>query len=391
VNPFMDVRPPNNATGVQDNPAGPHPVSIYTTNTAGETSYTWQPGQYIFNPVQLCPSGNVAIDPTCGDSRFDVYSVNPNFHTAYFYNYNLNLQKSFGNGAAVWQVGYVGSGGRKLSVLLNINQPIDAAGTLPFAGAYPNFGAINQLNSIGTSNYNAFQSTLRFRAWHGLSSQLAYTWSHSMDEITAYRGVIPFDSYNLKADYGNSDFDVRHTFTGSISWEVPGSSHGPRALTHGWVLTSALSFHGGPPGDQVRPGLDIIGDPFAGVSHSFVKTPTTAYVQWINPAAFTTASCGQVTSDGRCYGTLRRNQVYGPGFKDIDLGIGKSFNFTERMKLQVKAEMFNLFNTNNYASGYGPFSYSSGQITDTIGDWNGAPGLGPGESFATVLSAKITF
>jgi hypothetical protein len=391
VNPFMDVRPPNNADGVQDNPAGPHPVSIYTTNTLGQTSYTWQPGQYIFNPVQLCPSGNVAVDATCGNSVFDVYSVNQNFHTAYFYNYNLNVQKSFGNGAAVWQIGYVGSGGRRLSVLLNINQPIDAAGTLPFGSQYPNFGAINQLNSLGTSNYNALQSTLRLRAWHGLSSELAYTWSHSLDEITAYRGVIPFDSYNLKADYGNSDFDVRHTFTGSIIWEVPGSSRGPKALTHGWAVTSALSFHGGPPGDQVRPGLDIIGDPFAGVSHSFVKTASSAYVQWINPAAFTSASCGQVTSDGRCYGTLRRNQVYGPGFKDVDLGVSKSFNFTERMKLQIKAEMFNLFNSINYASGYGPFSYSSGQITDTIGDWNGAPGLGPGEAFATVLSAKITF
>src|SRR5262250_1019391 len=135
---------------------------------------------------------------------------------------------------------------------------------------------------------NAFQSTLRFRAWYGLSSELAYTWSHSLDEITAYRGVIPFDSYNLKADYGNSDFDVRHTFTGSLSWEVPGSSHGPKALTHGWVVTSVLSFHGGPPGDQVRPGIDIIGDPFAGVSHSFFKNADgTAGVQWINPSAFT--------------------------------------------------------------------------------------------------------
>jgi Carboxypeptidase regulatory-like domain/TonB dependent receptor len=398
VNPFMDIRPPNNADGVQDNPAGPSPVSIYTQNTAGQTSYIWQPGQYIFNPVQLCPSGNVAIDPTCGNSVFDVYGVNQNFKTAYFYNYNVNVQKSFGNGAAVWQVGYVGSEGRHLSVLLNINQPIDAAQDLPYASQYPNFGAINQLNSIGTSNYNALQSTLRLRAWHGVGAELAYTWSHNLDEITAYRGVIPFDSYNLKADYGNSDFDVRHTFTGSISWEVPGSSHGPKALTHGWVVTSVLAFHGGPPGDQVRQGIDIIGDPYAGVSHSFVKGKTLqdfTGVQWVNPNAFNTSldplTCGQTTSDGRCYGTLRRNQVYGPGFKDVDLGVSKSFNIREQMKLQIKAEMFNLFNTINYASGYGPFGYSSGQITDTIGDWNGAPGLGPGEAFATVMSAKITF
>jgi hypothetical protein len=411
VNPFMDIRPPNNADGVQDNPAGPSPVSIYTKTSQAPvglasncsqfpTCYTWQPGTYIFNPVQLCPSGNFAIDPSCGDpsvSQFDVYGVNPNFHTAYFYNYNLNVQKSFGNGAAVWQIGYVGSEGRRLSVLLNINQPVPgtAVGThvLPHATQYPNFGAINQLNSIGTSNYNALQSTLRLRAWHGLGAEFAYTWSHSLDEISQYRGVIPFDSYNLKADYGNSDFDTRHTFTGSLNWEVPGSSHGPKALTHGWVVSSSLSFHGGQPSDEIRQGLNLIGDPFGGVSHSFVKSTAFTGIQWINPNAFATppATCAPVTSDGRCYGTLQRNAIHGPGFKDVDLGVSKSFNIAERMKLQIKAEMFNLFNTINYSSGSGSISYGSGQISDTIGDFNGAPGLGPGEAFATVLSAKITF
>jgi hypothetical protein len=392
VNPFMDIRPPNNADGVQDNPAGPSPVSIYTQNTLGQTSYTWQPSQYIFNPVQLCPSGNVAIDPSCGTSHFDVYGVNQNFHTAYFYNYNLNVQQSFGNGAAIAQIGYVGSEGRRLSILLNINQPLNALGTLlPYGSQYPNFGAINQLNSIGTSNYNALQSTLRLRGWHGLSSQFGYTWAHNLDEISAYRGVIPFDSNNIKADYGNGDFDTRHSFTGTLSWDLPGSSHGPKALTHGWNVSTALSFHKGQPNDQVRQSLDLIGDPFGGVSHSFVKTAAFTGVHWINPSAFAAASCAQVTSDGRCYGTLQRNAIHGPGFSDVDLGVSKSFVITERLKAQFKAEMFNLFNRINLASGSGAFGYSSGTVTDTIGDFNGAPGIGPGEAFSTVLSLKLTF
>lgn len=413
VNPFLDVRPPNNADGIQDNPAGPSPVSIYTTTalpTQGvnpcngtntfPTCYTWQPGQYIFPGVQLCPSGNVAIDPTCGTSTFDVYSVNQNFHTAYFYNYNLNVQKSVGNGAAVWQLGYVGSMGRKLSILLNINQPV-AGGVLPFASEYPSFHNINQLNSNGNSNYNALQSTFRLRSWHGLSTQFGYTWAHNLDNITAYRGIIPFDSYNLNADYGNSDFDTRHTFTGTAVWDIPGSSHGPKALTHGWSISSALAFHGGQPDDQVRQGLDIVGDPFAGVSHKFVKTATFTGEQWINPAVFcspggmtsTGIACpvGPTRADGTPYGTLRRNQIHGPGFSDVDLGVAKSFTITERLKAQFKAEMFNLFNRINLASGPGAFGYSSGTVTDTIGDFNGAPGIGPGEAFNTVLSLKLTF
>jgi hypothetical protein len=402
VNPFLDIRPPNNADGIQDNPAGPKPVSIYTTNSAGQTSYTWHPGEYIFPGVQLCPSGNVAIDPSCGSSHFDVYSVNQNFYTAYFYNYNLNVQKSLANGAAVWQIGYVGSLGRRLSILLNINQPIDANGTPPFASQYPNFKNINQLNSIGNSNYSALQSTLRLRSWHGLSSQFGYTWGHNLDNITAYRGIIPFDSYNLGADYGNSDFDTRHTFTGTVVWDIPGSTRGPKALTHGWSISSTLSFHGGQPNDQVRQGLNLIGDPFAGVSHKFVKTVAFTGVQWINPAAFCTPSSdptqncpiGPHRSDGTSYGTLRRNQIHGPGFSDVDLGVAKSFAITERLKAQFKAEMFNLFNRINLASGPGAFGYppgGSGTVTDTIGDFNGAPGIGPGEAFNTVLSLKLTF
>jgi len=282
--------------------------------------------------------------------------------------------------------------------LRDINQKIPnpaVPGTFmyPFSGQNPNFGAINQLNSIGTSNYNALQTTLRLRAWHGLSSQFGYTWAHNLDEITAYRGVIPFDSYNLKADYGNSDFDQRHTFTGTLSWDLPGSAHGPKALTHGWNISSALAFHGGQPNDQVRQGLDLVGDPFGGVSHSFVKTAAFTGVQWVNPNAFATppANCAPITSDGRCYGTLRRNQVHGPGFSDVDLGVSKSFVITERFKAQLKAEMFNLFNRINLASGPGAFGYGSGQVADTIGDFNGAPGIGPGEAFNTVLSLKITF
>ena len=78
MNPFLDFRPPNNADGLEDNPAGPHPVSTYSANTLGQTSYTWQPNTYIFNPVATCVTGQVA---ECGASKFDVFSVNQNFRT----------------------------------------------------------------------------------------------------------------------------------------------------------------------------------------------------------------------------------------------------------------------------------------------------------------------
>src|SRR3984885_8086253 len=104
MNPFLDFRPPNNADGLEDNPAGPSPVSTYSTNTLGQTFYTWHPNQYIFNKISTCVSGNAAanagdcVDPTTHlPLTFDVFSVNQNFRTPYFFNYNLNVQKSFGN------------------------------------------------------------------------------------------------------------------------------------------------------------------------------------------------------------------------------------------------------------------------------------------------------
>jgi len=390
MNPFLDFRPPNNADGLEDNPAGPHPVSTYALGNA-----VWQPNVPIFPGISTCVTGNVATDPNCGSSVFDVFSVNQNFRTPYFYNYNLNVQKSFGNGAAVVQIGYVGSEGRKLSIMLDINQlpGTHADGALT---QFPNYGGVNQLNSIGTSNYNALQTTLRLRAWHGLSAQMAYTWAHELDEISAYRGALPFDSTNLKAEYGNGDFDTRNNLSATLTWDIPGSSHGPRWVTHGWSVNSLMTFHGGQPFDQTRTGYDIIGDPFAGVSHSFQKTATFTGVTWINPAAFClpaldggTAPCSGPNIFG---GDLRRNQIFGPGFSDVDLSVFKNIPITERVKAQFRIEMFNLFNHINLASGTGgATSLSTGTITDTIGDYNGAPGIGPGEAFNLNLGLKIIF
>jgi hypothetical protein len=404
MNPFLDFRPPNNADGLEDNPAGPHPVSTYSIGPS-----QWQPNTPIFPGVTTCVTGNQATDPNCTGSVFDVFSVNQNFRTPYFFNYNLNVQKGFGNGAAVVQVGYVGSQGRKLSILLNINQlPNGATVTSPITGTattngnfisqYPNYGGINQLNSIGTSNYNALQATLRLRAWHGLSTQIAYTYAHELDEISAYRGAIPYDSNNVAAEYGNGDFDTRHNFSATLTWDIPGSSHGPQWLTHGWSVNSLMTFHGGQPLDEVRTGYDIIGDPFAGVSHGFQKSGVT----WINPNSF----CLPPIDGGPAYGTagacptsapnifggdLSRNKIYGPGFSDVDLSVLKNIPITERIRAQFRVEMFNLFNRINLASGVGATTPGSGIISDTIGDFNGAPGIGPGEAFNLQLGLKILF
>jgi hypothetical protein len=386
INPFLDYRPPIGAAdGLQDNPVGKDAVDNYSRN-----NYNWQTvqagGASIFPGVTTC-MGNFATDPNClsASQIFNVFSVNQNFRTPYVLNSSLNVEKSLGN-VAVLQVGYVGSEAHKLSVMQNINQ------NGAFNAQYPNYGSIIQLNSSGTSNYNSLQTTFRFRTWHGFTGQFAYTWSHSLDEITQYRGVIPLDSFNLRQEYGSSDFDERHSFTAYWSYDVPGSSHGPKILTHGWQVSAYLTLHTGQPfnfnaGTQ-RPGLNVTGNPFAGVNHTF--NVALGGEQWVNPAVFCVPGAAGCAGPTDPNGDLSRNEFYAPGFGDFDLSVFKNIPIKERVRIQLRAEMFNVFNRINLASGAGSVG-SNGVVSDTIGDFNGAPGLGPGEPFNMQLAGKIIF
>lgn len=385
MNPFLDFRPPISAAdGLEDNPIGSAAVDNYSRN-----SYNWTTAQAngasIFPGVTTC-MGNFATDPNClsASQIFNVFSVNQNFRTPYFFNYNLNIEKSLG-GAAVLQVGYVGSEARKLGIMEDINQ------NGAYTTEYPNYGSIIQLNSAGTSNYNSLQTILKIRQWRGINAQIAYTWSHELDEVTEYRGTIPFDSFNLQEDYGSGDFDTRHNLTAFFSYDIPGSSH-LRLLTHGWTAGGLFSFHSGQPfnfdaGTQ-RPGLNVIGNPFAGVSHTF--NIAIGGEQWVNPNAFCVPGAPGCPGTTNPAGDVGRNEFYGPGFADVDLSVFRVFSMKERLKLQLRAEMFNVFNRINLASGAGSVG-SNGVVGDTIGDFNGAPGLGPGEPFNLQIAAKIIF
>jgi hypothetical protein len=417
MNPFLDYRPPNGAAdGLEDNPAGPKPVSLYSIPICGASptgGYNWgavqQPtcpigtvnagtanaSKSIYPGVNTCVTGNVATDPGCANGPFGIYSVGQNFRAPYIFNYNLQVEKSLGT-AAIFQIGYVGSAAHKLSVMQNINQAPLAGGARPFATQYPAFGDINQLNSVGDSNYNSLQTTLRLRSWHGLTSQIGYTWGHELDFVSEYRGVIPLDSTNLKAEYGNGDYDTRNSFTASFVYDVPKApwAHGwTEQVFNGWQLSSLWVLHGGQPfnitGNTNRPGVDLIANPFAGVSHTF--SAANGGEQWVNPAAFCVPGAVGCTGPTNPLGDLSRNKYYGPSFKDFDFSIFKNFAITERVKIQLRGEIYNIANRINLASGAGSVSGSSGFVTDTIGDFNGAPGLGPGEPRNAQLVAKIIF
>jgi hypothetical protein len=380
LSPFFDNRPSNGGpNGFEGNPAGTSPVQTVTPS-----GYTIVSGRPIFN--------------TGAANVVGIFSVDPNFRTPYTYNYQFGIEQSL-SPRAVFSLSYVGSSNRKQITLADINQtPLNAASstpvqrTRPYYGQYANYGVINQVESNGSGNYNALQTTLRTSSYHGISTVLNYTWSHSLDDMTVYRSRLPQDSTNLKGDYGNSDYDTRNNFNGAIFYNLPRLGHGPDWISSGWQINGAASFRGGLPfniatssdnsgtGEKYqRPNL--VGNPHNGVTHSIVSSG----IQWINSSAFATPSPGT-------FGDLRRNQVFGPGYGDIDLSVFKNTKLGERATLQLRAEMFNLYNRNNYAQPGGTFGSSSfGKVSDTIGDANGSPGIGPGEPFNTQIALKVLF
>ncbi|HYK40553.1 MAG TPA: carboxypeptidase-like regulatory domain-containing protein [Candidatus Eremiobacteraceae bacterium] len=417
LNPFLDFRPPVAAPqGIEGNAFGSTPVTTYNAPFCGTLlglANSPRTGSYQWDAVQAgtCPAGysnagaanaGAAIfgpalacsDPNCGaagdPAGVGVYSVSKNFRTPYFYNYNLQIEKGLGN-TGVFQIGYVGSQGRKLNIVRNINQN----------GDFPNFGAILELNTIGTSNYNALQAQFRSRNWHGLTSQVAYTWSHSLDEISEYRAAILDDAFNKRLDYGNGDFDTRHLFTLSFNYEVPkakwATSTWSKLIFNDWQVSSIMNFHSGQPYDELLSGLNFLGGSATTGSNKFDQS--IPGLQWLNPAAFCDpkdAGCGG--------GPVSRNKFPGPNFKDVDLSVIKNIHMTERFRLELRADMFNMFNRTNFASGVGSVGLGCnedtvahhcgsgfGTVTDTIGDFNGAPGLGPGEQFNMQLAVKLHF
>jgi hypothetical protein len=399
---FGDNKPPNGgATGILANPGGIAPVFSVT-----RSNYTIVPGQPIFS------QSNVPPPP------YGVFSVSQNFKNAYNQNFGLNVQYQLTD-STVFQVGYVGSLGRRLLVIRDINQPPpsplgasasrSAQGTLrPYYSQFPDFATINELQSISNAEFNSLQASIRTNLWHGITSQFSYTYGHAIDDASAIRSRNPTDSRNLAFDRGNADYDVRQTFTDYIVYSLPAFGKGPKPLVQGWQFNAVMSFFTGLPltaysGKNVsgtfegRDRVDLVGNPYSGGSQAIITNADgTKYAQYLNPAAFAQPAPGT-------FGNLGRNALYGPGFADVNFAVMKNTHINERITTQFRVEIFNLFNRANLPiPGSGAANMTSppgtklnsssfGRIFDTVGDFNGAPGIGAGEPFNVQLALKILF
>lgn len=362
---------------------GPNPISF-----AGVTGLPFAPATPVFSFA--VPQG-------------DAFGVDQHLRTPYMQNFNLNLQQEI-NKRMVFQVGYVGSNGHKLFRFRDINQPSAAqifaadcpngpaaqAGQPCPGGSIKDGSVPRRLNpaffyvyyqeTSSNSNYNALQTSLRINDWHGLTSTLNYTWSHSIDDASDGEDFVqnaaqPTDSTQPNLNHGNSNFDVRHRLTWNFIYQFPNRKGTWQRLTDGWGFNGIVSVQSGQPFFVI---LDD--DDFDGAATFFSKPDLASPIrynqhdptQFLDLASFavpcTFPAGGGTDAASACipgtrhFGNLGRNSLVGPHFRQFDFSIFKNTTITERLKLELRFEAYNLFNHPNFANPYLPnfFAHADG-------------------------------
>ena len=292
-------------------------------------------------------------------------AIQPDLRTGYMQHWNFNIEQELGS-RTVLEVAYVGSKGTKLLTARDINQPQPQVlpPGLPFVPRPdPRFDDIDLLESRGNSSYNSLQVRFQQRLYHGLTSLVSYTWSKSIDDASNFFSSagdpnFPQNSYNVAAERGRSNFDVRQRLSLSYSYALPFGKGRQFLADDGWVSTfltgwethGILTFQTGRPFtvallselDNSGTGRSILGfganDRPNVVGNPEISNPTPE--RWFNTAAFAFPPPGT-------FGNAGRNILDGPGFQNVNAALMKNTALTERVNLQFRAEFFNLFNHPN--------------------------------------------
>jgi hypothetical protein len=353
-------------------------------------------------PVPFGPGVNIFGGVSSPVPPFTVFGVDQHMRTPYVQSYNFNLQQTIVEGTVV-QVGYVGSIGKKLYRVRDINQatagPVETLQQRrPFNNVFPQFAGIYQLEGSANANYNALQIVLRRRLSQGLTVFGSYAWSHSIDDASngfcsCTAGVsLPQDSFNARAEKAASGFDQRNRFTANFVYDLNFLKHGlkswPRQLREGWQVSGIYTIGSGLPitpfwngaapsgsGESSNDRPDAVGNPNNGPKR---------WDAWFNTAAFVAAPKGS-------FGNAGRNTVIGPRTNSADFSVLKSTRLHERANLQFRAEFFNIFNHPNFTLPNVTVNSSAfGTIASTVDVANGNP-LGDGGPRIVQFGLKLMF
>ncbi|MGB8476335.1 MAG: carboxypeptidase regulatory-like domain-containing protein [Candidatus Acidiferrum sp.] len=354
--------------------------SVNISNTASTTS----PNANLFDN----PSAGTTTTPL-GPLRLHA-TGSPAFQVPYTQNWNLSVQREVLPNTVV-EVAYVGSKGTHLLGEVDMNQvPLavrqNPANATVWANAirpFTGYSAITAIISGFDSNYNSVQFSASRRVAAGLTFGVAYTYSRTLTDSSTDRSTAPYDTYNLRLDYGPASFSRDQIFVANYVYDLPfyRQQQGfTGKVLGGWELSGITVFESGNPltitqsfdpfnsnrfgviaGQTFPDGIGI--DPSVVsprpdvVSGQSLTGPKTAQ-QWFNKSAWAVA-IGH-------FGNSGRGVVNGPGFNNWDLAAIKNIKISERFSTQFRAEFFNAFNHTSFL-GVSTSVNSSlfGQVTST--------------------------
>jgi hypothetical protein len=417
------------------------------------------------NPISYAGlnGGSLCSDPTTCPvfggtaSMPDAFGVDQHLRTPYMENFNLNVQQQLTRKMTL-QLGYVGSEGHKLFRFRDINQPTAAqifASDCPLGGtpgqpcpggaitpsySVPRFFAqpgnpnpspfyyINYFESAANSSYNSLQTSWRIDDWHGVTSTLNYTWSHSIDDASDADDYVPNASQPnnsqalLNNNRGNSNFDVRQRLAWNFVYQIPDAKDSRfKLLRNGWGLNGILTVQSGQP-FQLNYNFE---DDYDGSGEGFGRPDVVGPIQYnqkdptqfLNLSSFAipctyNSAVGDGLADScvpgtRHFGNEGRNSLVGPHFRQFDFSVFKKIPIKEKLNMELRFEAYNLFNHPNFANPYLPsfiadaaqqgVNAANGQslgyyhLTATGDVGIGYPFLGSGGPRSMQVAAKFNF
>jgi len=340
-------------------------------------------------------------------------------HAPYFMEWSLGVEHQFGAAASV-QVQFVGTRAVNQPYLTQVNgfQTVCQGCFAPFPFMQPTdprFSSVTQFSTGENSHYNGLQLTAKKRLGHGLQGQINYTWSRCMDTVSnggflqfSAGGILSPLPGELARDYGPCDYDIRSNLNAQYVYQLPIKVQNQllAAAINGWQISGTMFWHSGAPFSVLSTpysanGNGIVqgsGPQFASVvpgvplydHHPVPGVTQQGTVQWLNPNAFVSAVD---PSTGQCFGgddpqhcqfgSLGRNALRGPDFFWSDFYLTKWFPLTERVKLRIEAQFFNVFNHPNFGlpsmvlagipgkpstqTGFGALTYTTSPPTGLLG------------------------
>jgi hypothetical protein len=280
-------------------------------------------------------------------------TINPDFQNAYVQSWNLNIQHEITPTLGV-MVGYFGSKGTHLRILRNINQKgpasqpfVALSASSPIRPGTTLGSNLNDVDSGSNSNYNALWLTVTKHLSHNFQLDTSYTYSKSLDDnsLTSVNTTGLQDSFNIRGDYGPSDFDARHRVVLSGLYDVPFKGH---RASEGWELGLIFQAQSGNPLNIISINTLFTGNQTVRPDVAGPVVTTGKPRQWFaNPAVFAFPGTGTIVTH---FGNLSRNAVIGPNFINADFSVIKTTKITESTSLQFRAEAFDILNHANFGN-----------------------------------------